>query len=366
MTKRRSPSDLRRELGLPEPEASQSIPALKAADNVGRAFAPSTEPILGAPHAGRGSQKPVVWSVPVKVTGGAPFELERNENAPAQVRLRFLDAVVGTPFVEAIRPFFEDTTGFEVDREDPVVRLDFRADEAFFVDWNGKRHLVSAEDDTASPAVHVATFDLFALPPSAERVSMPAFVADWLSAPPREDEWLVGHIRELAAAGRAFGVVGAVGAWARLRSRTPARAATLVARSLRGEVDEESVAPQRWARTFLVGVHREAVVRAAIGTCGRLAEELGAVEAADPDVQATWTRFAAALRDRDDLESVRVMLHAAEAAAELVQCTRDVDAAGDDLVHSLPLEPSLATDAHIARVALMMPDLWWGKPARVN
>lgn len=364
MTKRRSPPVLRRELGLPEPEASQSIPALKPADNVGRAFAPSTEPILGAPHAGRGSQNPALWSVPVEVAGGV--SIERNENAPEQVRLRFLDAAVGTPFVEAIRPFFEDTTGFEVDSEDPVVCLDFRADEAFFVDWNGKRHLVSAEDDTASPAIYIATYDLFALPSNAERVSMPTFVADWLSAPPGEDDWLVNHIQELADTGRAFGVVAAVGAWTRLRSRTPAQGATLVATSLRGEVDEEAVAPHRWARAFLVGAHRDAVVRVAIGCCGRLAEELGAMHAADPSLEATWTRFAAALRDRDDLESARVMLQAVEAATELVQCTRDVDAAGDDLVHSLPIERLLAADTHIARVALKMPDLWWGKPARVN
>jgi hypothetical protein len=364
MTKRRSPSVLRLALGLPEPEASTSVPALRPAENVSRAFAPSAEPILGAPRAGGGSQKSArVWSVPFAVM--EMVSLERNENAPEQVRIRFLDAAAGTPSVEGIQPFLEDATGFEIDSEDPVVTLDFRADEAFFVDWNGRRHLVSAEDDSGSPAIHVATFDLFALS-SAVRCAVPAFVAEWLIAPPSEDVWLASHVRELSIDGRASGVVAAVGAWTRLRSRTAAQRADLVAKSLRGEVDEDSVAPNRWARAFLVGAQLDSVVRSAIGSCGRLAEELGAIDAADPSEAPTWARFAEALRDRDDLESTRVMLHAAESAGELERCTVDVDAAGDDLVHSLPIEPSLANDEHIARVALKMPDLWWGKPARVN
>ena len=360
MTKRRSPSVLRRELGLPEPEASISVPPLVPAENVSRAFAPSAEPILGAPRAGRGSQKSAAWSVPFAIT--EMMSLERNENAPEQIRIRFLDEAIGTASVETIQPLFENTTGFEIDGD--VVALDFRADEAFYVDWNGRRHLVSAEDDSASPAVHVATFDLFAL--SSERFTLPAFVEDWLGAVPGEDVWLAKHVRDLAADGRATGVVAAVGAWTRLRSHTSERNAELVAKSLRGEVDESSVAPNRWARDFLVGAHLDSVVRGAIGSCGRLAEVLGAIGVADPEEATTWQRFAEALRDRDDLESTRVMLHAASAAGELERCTVDVAAAGDDLVHSLPIEPSMAADAHIARVALKMSDLWWGKPARVK
>ena len=363
MTKRRSPSVLRLALGLPEPEASTSVPALRPAENVSRAFAPSAERILGAPRVGRGSQKSAVWSVPFAVM--EMMSLERNQNAPEQVRIRFLDAAAGAPSVEGIQPSLEDTTGFEIDSEDPVVALDFRADEAFFVDWNGKRHLVSAEDDSGSPAIHVATFDLFALS-SAERCVVPAFVAEWLIAPPCEDVWLASHVRELTIDGRASGVLSAVGAWTRLRSRTAAQRADLVAKSLRGEVDEDSVASNRWARAFLVGTQLESVVRNAIGCCGRLAEELGSIGAADPGEAPTWVRFAEALRDRDDLESTRVMLHAAAAASEVERCTVDVDAAGDDLVNSLPIEPSMATDEHIVRVALKMPDLWWGKPARVD
>lgn len=361
MTQRRSFSVLCRELGLPEAAPLSTAPALSSSANVGRAFATAPEPIVGDARAGRGP--PRLWA-PAFVVNDA-VTLERNANAPEQVRLRFLDLAPGLPAVEAIHPFFDDVAGFAVDAEDPVVVLDFRAGEAFFVDWNATRYLVAPADASPASPIHVAAYDVFALA-SGERCTVPVFVADWLAAAPREDAWLAEHIRALAADGRASSVVAAVGAWARLRSRTAADNADIVARALRGEVDDAFVAPNRWAREFLVGGHRDAVVRQAIGACGRLAEELGNIFAADPSDAATWRRFAEALRDRDDLESTRVMLHVVDAAADVERCSVDVDAAGHDLVLSLPVEPSLAADDHIVRVAVRMPDLWWGRPARVE
>jgi hypothetical protein len=129
---------------------------------------------------------------------------------------------------------------------------------------------------------------------------------------------------------------------------------------LRGEVHEPSIQPQLWFES-LPGDTRRLVESLAVAQVELLA---GRIDGLARQLQLTdegWCEtWRGVLLGRDDLESVRVLLHASGCGTHLAQDLRAFDTMADRFAASLPRQVRFV-DERLFCVALRDPSAWWAR-----
>jgi hypothetical protein len=174
------------------------------------------------------------------------------------------------------------------------------------------------------------------------------------------DQWLVDEAALLATRQNSWTTVVTAGLIARHVDAARGESAEAAwGRFLRGEADPLLAAPRRWARG-LGGPEKRTISDLALAETDVLHRELEDVGASVHEGlegwEAQWRRLCAR---RDDLESVRLVLHEANADEALSDALLDVDRAGEALRLSVPWSAAVA-DERAHRVGLLNPFAWWG------
>ncbi|MBI3269246.1 MAG: hypothetical protein HYZ53_09510 [Planctomycetes bacterium] len=174
------------------------------------------------------------------------------------------------------------------------------------------------------------------------------------------DPWLAGEVRERALHQDPLYVLVGAGMMARLRPPdSPAAARAALRNTLEGLPSPELDRERAWARTLTSEqrswLERQAVLQSAL--LGRRIEELEA--SPEPDDAAWRNGFLALLRERDEMEGVRLLLQEGGGCEHLDRALESLDADGRRSVLALPLVDGAGTDEHLRRAAAANPEAWW-------
>lgn len=152
----------------------------------------------------------------------------------------------------------------------------------------------------------------------------------------------------------------AAGILARLEEpASAAEARTRVADMLAGRSPARRDTPRVWLRA-LAPSQRTVIEHFATVRARALASRLDQLlDNLSPDLEDAAARWHDACLERDDLESVRVLLREAGGGSALESSLRDVDAPGRAIRFSWPRE-IVVQDARLDRVAVANPSAWWG------
>lgn len=235
-----------------------------------------------------------------------------------------------------------------------TVRLGLRQAGRFFIETPGGVPLAFGLHDRG--ALMLALVGRWTAPP----------IEDWI--PNMHDTWLQSMVERTLPAADTWARTALAGQITRLAEHDAVAAAATSAAS--GSVaamldrlgSSSAMKPRAWARTLdadtLDAMEQHALRRAA-SLEGEL-DDLFVVLPRDADAARTeWTRLC---HRRDDIESVRVLLHEAGAGTSLDGVLRRTDRAGRSA--RINLGPDVVTDdERLRRVALGDPGAWWGDTA---
>lgn len=173
------------------------------------------------------------------------------------------------------------------------------------------------------------------------------------------DAWMQEQLGQALAAD-AWARTSLAGQLARLCEPDAADVAALIASGrLQDLVSDAELAPRRWARTLdtasIRALEQQAVRRAeALGD--DLTDLFDTLSADLSEASVSWRRLC---HRRDDIESVRVLLHEAGAVDRLDAALESADRTGRAI--RINLHAAIAADdERLRRVALGDPAAWWG------
>ena len=198
-------------------------------------------------------------------------------------------------------------------------------------------------------------------PSFAEPCSFQSDVEQWLAA--SGDQWLQEAVRELGDLDDPWRHLLAVGMYIRLRETDVSEARRELEAAQRHPPVLPSCPALDWAAR-LEPTDCDGMVYLTLSMLDLLEGELVELEEdlrfEDPGWRA---RCLGLFHLRDDVECVLHVLREAGRAHQLDTAVRAVDAAGEELVCSIPMWEGPTRDERLWRCACADPDAWWGEPA---
>lgn len=177
------------------------------------------------------------------------------------------------------------------------------------------------------------------------------------------DPWARGLVKPALAALDPWSRLVAIGTFCRLWE--PARANAVkaaVARAIAGRPEPHEEALNEWAGN-LTDAETGAIRRNCLGRINALHRLLDDLDLAmNPDDPDWLARFRWLCRERDDLESARAVLLAADAVDDVDAALEGLDEAGRSFMATLPVVIAI-DDERLQRAARTDPDAWWAEPA---
>jgi RNA polymerase sigma factor (sigma-70 family) len=172
-----------------------------------------------------------------------------------------------------------------------------------------------------------------------------------------QDVWLRDTVLRRAREAVLWDVTAAWGMYVRLSHRSSTESRQLVERTLKGQTDERTAAPRRWALTLPALVF-DTIETNADQRASQLEEELGRDDL-PWDPSGLLDRFLTLAHARDDLECACVLLTVVDRSAHLRQALKALDAQGRSFRFNLPIDLP-PEDERLERVSLIDPSAWWG------
>jgi hypothetical protein len=174
-------------------------------------------------------------------------------------------------------------------------------------------------------------------PKPLAHIEFPAFLAEWLDARSSEDPWLAGDLRELREWKEPWHAAVAAGRFMRLRELSREQRDLCIQRSLSGEVDPDSEAPRLWARG-LSEDQLETLFDLAVATVNKAHDDIDHLdkEVGRSDETYWQRRLQMFLCERDDLESVKLVLKGTSVGQDICDLVEGYDDALRNGVEALP------------------------------
>jgi hypothetical protein len=322
------------QLPWPEPEAESASGVVPALTLAACLVAPSTR--AATPQSARAG-------VEVSICRESPRVLKLKATSPS-------GALSIRPRVEA--PETEDSIYFA--QEDAgIAVVDTTKVPSFLVTSPGGVLVVYADaSGLTCELLEIEVDQVLDVEPFAE-VTAP--IATWLTH--LDDRWLHDQVTARLVAPTSWDYGSVAGMLTRLVEFRDPRAA--VQRILAGQPEPLHAEPRKWARALPPPQLRtlQSLALAEVDILHEAIRELRkSVDNDEPEWQGEWSYLC---QRRDDLESVRVLLHEAGADARLSEALRRLDREGELLRLALPWTDDLV-DERASRIGSRDPGAWWG------
>lgn len=157
-----------------------------------------------------------------------------------------------------------------------------------------------------------------------------------------------------------------LGTWMRLHQLTPQKRRQTIAELLAGELptSQDMMAPREWIRAQTPS-SRQHIQKMFADKCRQLHQVLASLIHTQPKETpppAPWQEeLLTWLTQRDDLESVRALLHVCGEDQEAAKLLKAYDHSAREWFDQLPEHLDVPTSPRLQRVQYNDPDAWWGR-----